>query len=92
MLRHLEIRKQAALTKWDAEFPRDLHPGMLLATAQQLARLSSHCSDVRYLNTALKILDWTSDSENSGVEWKQSLFRHAQQECDAAIVKWEQRC
>jgi hypothetical protein len=92
LLRHLEIRKQDALANWQVEFAAKLRPAVLLTIAQQLARLSCAADDPRYLNTALKILDWTSDCANSSVDWKRSLYRHASQECELAIGEWAQRC
>ena len=92
LLRHLEIRKRTALKNWYGNFPDELHAGVLLVIAQQLARLCTQRTDVRYLNTALKILDWAKDCKNSPVDWKKSLYRYAQWECEEAFSKCDEKC
>ena len=88
LMRHLEIRKQDALQNWDGQYPEKIHAGMLLATSGQLAKLSIKTDDVRYLNTALKILDWMSNCRNSGTDWKKSLYAYASAACEEALAVW----
>ena len=92
LLRHLEIRKKSALLNWTVSLPQNLHPGIMLVTAQQLARLSSQRDDVRYLNTALKMLDWMRDTKSRGTADLKNLYQHAEFECAKALEQWSEGC